>query len=815
MADERTPLKFAPVQGAPIEESSPPEGERQPLKFAEPFTEAKPAVGGEDTLRDIGMAAATRGAKGLAGTLGGGWGSIGEFAAKDIPEFLRNRYYGMKERMDLISPEEKEKAQAAPLYENQTEAQAKGYESPSFALTRPLTYIPAALGMTEKPTYKAVTETIGEAVPALKYEPKTPAGKIAGEAAEMGAQGIAGGPRGMIGRIVTGAMGGAGSEVAGQMAEKEGTDPLRARLFGALGGALSTGALIHVGETFLRPNAPAQRELLGKLYEDMRMGKSPMTIEQFNQAIANGTPVTVLDLAGPETRKLLGNYARYNGANIDKVAELNKFMKDRLVEGNQRVQGTINAAYRPSIGIDLDAAALTELQKKAGKIERDRIYGLLEEHPGAKSIKIEGMAPYVGDPILKEAETAAKEAAREPSWNIVVPKRTPEVPATPGKILDEFGQPIMKAGEPAAETAGNLAYYNQVKIELDNIIKKAEGPPVDQSTLTRARNIREKLVEELDRKVPDIKDANGQVIRKGYGSTRDIASETFGATNAPEAGYNFFNTQNSYKRNELEKVFRNYNPEQRELFSAGYASKLNEIAGQPNGVSALANKFLADRNFQERAIMALGPEKYDIFRGKVLSENLLRKAQDIKFLENAPAGVAAVAGGAGGAGATAMTAFDFLMHNFSADTTGRAAVAAVGMATIGAALNIAEKRIASQLIPLAAEHTPEAAAKFSKLLNDSPDARRVFNKMNTALNVAQQQTVKGYLAQPSEPQERAAGGRTGFATGGTTMSPEAHADRLIAQAARAHKENQSATEPLLNAHDNTIAKALEIANQHI
>ena len=808
MAD-RESLKFGLPAGA-TEEAPVQEGERQPLSFGEPFAAPKPEVNGEDTLKDVGMSAATRGAKGALGTTIGGWGSIGETVAKDIPEFLRNRYYGMKERADLISPQEKERLQNEPLYSGQSEAQAKGYMSPSSPLLAPF-------GMSEQPTYKGVVHAAEENVPALKYEARTPAGKIAGEAAEMGAQGIAGGPRGIAGRVLTGAMGGAGSEIAGQAAEKEGTDPARARLFGALGGALSTGALIHVGEAFLRPNAQAQQKLMESLYSDLRTGKSPMTLEQYNAAIANGTPLTVLDIAGSDTRKLLETYAKYNGANIEKVAELNDFMKQRLVEGNQRVQGTINSVYRPVVGGDLDAAGMQAAVAKAGKLERDQIYDLLNKHPGAGEIVLDRMQPYAGDKILKEAENYAKEAARNPEWGIKVPKNTAGVPAQEGSILDEFGRPIMKPAIEATETAGNLAYYNEVKKGLDGIIKKAEGPPVDQNTLSRAKNIREKLIEELDAKVPDIKDASGNVINRGYKGTRDIASETFGAANAPEAGYNFFSSQNSFKRKDLTDAFRQYTPEQRELFSAGYASRLNEIAGQPNGVSALANKFLADRNFQERAMLALGPEAYDIFRGKVLSENLIRKAQDIKFMEAAPAGMAKTAGSVGAGGATVATAIDFLMHNFSAsaDTAGRAALAAVGSAAIGATFNAVERRMAAQLIPLAADTSPQAAAKFSKLLNESPQARRVFNKMNTALNTAQQETSKGFLAQPSQPQERASGGRTGFATGGATMGAEAHADRLVAAADRAHKENQKTTEPLLNAHDNVIAKALEVANQNI
>jgi hypothetical protein len=156
------------------------------------------------------------------------------------------------------------------------------------------------------------------------------------------------------------------------------------------------------------------------------------------------------------------------------------------------------------------------------------------------------------------------------------------------------------------------------------------------------------------------------------------------------------------------------------------------------------------------------------------------------------------------------------MKNFSPETIGKAAVAAVGSATLGAGMTLADRRMARELITLATQQTPEAAQKFSQLLNSSQSARSVFNKMNTALNTAQQEASKGYLAQQSkpEPQQRANGGRIGFASGGA-ISPEAHADRLVAAAERAHKENQKSTEPLLDAHDNTIARALEIANQNI
>lgn len=57
--------------------------------------------------------------------------------------------------------------------------------------------------------------------------------------------------------------------------------------------------------------------------------------------------------------------------------------------------------------------------------------------------------------------------------------------------------------------------------------------------------------------------------------------------------------------------------------------------------------------------------------------------------------------------------------------------------------------------------------------------------------------------------------RPGRADGGKVMGAEGHADRLVAMAEKAKHNLGKETKPLLNAPDEHIAKALEIANRHI
>ena len=101
---------------------------------------------------------------------------------------------------------------------------------------------------------------------------------------------------------------------------------------------------------------------------------------------------------------------------------------------------------------------------------------------------------------------------------------------------------------------------------------------------------------------------------------------------------------------------------------------------------------------------------------------------------------------------------------------------------------------------MALSRDPEQVAQLARLIEENAVARRVFNRMNTTLATANDQYVRTLEREQQQP-------RPARATGGAVNLRE------LAKAAKNHVT--SSTEKLLNEHDDTVAKALEVANRHI
>jgi hypothetical protein len=291
--------------------------------------------------------------------------------------------------------------------------------------------------------------------------------------------------------------------------------------------------------------------------------------------------------------------------------------------------------------------------------------------------------------------------------------------------------------------------------------------------------MRDDLLKKLD-KVPGYKDARG------------TAFETFQSASAPEAGAKFFSNMNAFKRSELRQAFDKMNPEQKELFAAGFASKLNEVAAGGN-VSGLAKKFATDNNFKERALAVLGPERYAKIQGSVMSEDILSKVKELTFIQKSSSLVPGLS-----AGATGAVGLDALLNGIQWMPPDMALKAAVG-AVVGAAgqtvLSATERRIASTILPLAVSTDPKDTARLGMLAMRSPVVGDVLNKFSTAIT----NTITAANDSSAPREARATGG----------------AVNLMALSKAAKKHVTQSTEGLLNESDDTVTRALEVANKHI
>jgi len=724
----------------------------------------------KEVWKDVGKSALTGAAKGAAGVGIGGVGSIGS-TISDVLNLGKGAGAYLGEKLDIISPEEKQRMMSEPVISGQTEEEKAGLRDPFTGL----------------PTYKAVTETFKPTMKAagadiIANEPKSTQGKIAESAAEFAAQGLPGALRTMPGRLTTGAGAGAGSELAAQSAQspdEEAFNRVTGALVGAGAGAAASsvaGSIVRAAKALAMPERVGAQGLADAYAADLRRGQARMTPEQVADAQARGVEISFADMGGPEVRKILGKAAEATTENAELAAAHNAFVKQRAVESGQRLSGDIAGQF----GGTLDAPALQQLQEESGKLIRDQVYALARATPQAQAIDQSLFSHLMNRPIFEKAmERAKKTALDNPEFNIRVPetvpgtsgaeatfKQTPQgfvevpaVPATPDKI-----------------TPGNLSYWDQVQRELKSVADMAGADNVERASALRARD---KVLEVLD-KVP------------GYKNARGTAFETFQATSAPEAGYKFFSNMDAFKRRDLQQAFDRMNPEQRELFAAGFAAKLSETAANGD-VGGLVKKFTKDNNFRERALAVLGPERYARIQGSVLSEDILSKAKELNFIrESRSIAPASATGAASAAG------IDMLMSGTNVLTPEMAMKMAIG-AAVGAAgktiLSATERRIASNILPLAVSGRPEDVARLGMLASRSPVVGDVLNKFSTALS----NTISANK-NPNMPREARA-------TGGAV--------NLMALSKAAKRHVTQSTEALLNESDDNVAHALEIANKHI
>ena len=782
MADENSLAShpfFAPAQ--------PPVGQRpDPRELTIRLGETKnipPEPSGMDIARDVGKSIVSEGAKGLAGGIAGAPGSIETFAVKDVPEMLRGAGLWAGEKLDLISPQQRDVmgAQPLPWLREQEDPNAPKFMRERQEMTRrgylaPLSGNPTYKGVTE--TFKPLMEKAG--VPALAYKPETTAGKVVGTAAEFAGQNVLGPVASSFGRMATGAGAGAGAELLALGADKEGE--ATARLTGALAGGVGTavavglaGKLVSGLRGAVMPGSTAERELVDALAADIRRGQTTMSFDDLAFAYARGAPVSVADMAGPETRRVLGRYAEKTPTASEALTKFN----DGVNPLKNNTATRLTQSFENVMGAPIDAPGLKAAVDASGKQIRDDVYTLTRNQPAAQAIDQRPFMGLMDRPVFKDAMARAEKTAKnDPDLNIVVPKVTPAVPGTESQILQTsrgFENVPGTPPTPQQITPGNLSYWDQVQREMRQMadVARRNGENLDAASIDKART---QLLTQLDR-VP------------GYTAARGIAFETFKATDAPEAGYNFFKNAGAFKRKEVLNSVAQMSPDQRNLFAVGFAHAANEAAGKGE-LAGLVKRFTKDNDFIERATLALGPQRVDQMTGHVLSENLLSKVRTIPFVQEQ--GQLLKAGATGAIGATALDAA-FLGGQVSPDM---AIKAAIGAAAVGAgrlALNSVERKIADKIVPLATSNNPDDILRLGMLVRQNRAVGTLMDKITAIV------ATTTSSANVDERPARASGG----------------AVNLNALAKVAKKHVTTSTEQLLNQNDDTVARALEIANKNI
>jgi len=731
--------------------------------------------------KDVVLSGAAEAARSIPSLMRGAVGSTERILGKDLPTLVRDLYFTGMEKADFISPAEAEHVRQSPLFgRTLTPEQKAGNVSP----------------YTSQPTFKGTREELmakpelfGVEMPLLARKPEGPAGEIAQETVMGAITGLPGAVRTVAGRVLSGAAAGAAGEAAGQATKGEENEPYW-RLAWALGGGFA-GAK---GANALLPAATARDEIADALLRDMSKGQAKMTADEVREAIREGRPVTLLDMAGPETMQLIQKKAGTSALNQTRLTQFNADMAERSGQAGDRVDQSIASAMGRPINVD----AFEQAMKEQGSRTRDLVFSAARANPAADAIPNGVIGNLLTTPSMREAMRQADISAEELTrYNIVAPSRIPAVAPVEAKNMQTpLGLRTIPGtpGRPEVLTEGNLNYWHKVDQKLGDMTREAQRNGKNDLA-SEYIDAQQKLRRRLYTVVPEYETALG------------VSRRTFVGDGAPQQGFNFAQTvfsaaQNPFRRGEVRREFASMSPENQEALSVGVAHFLAQKALKGD-VSLLAKKFRDDGNFQRDMQTVLGEDRYYQIAGSVLAEDVLRRIPKMTPAAGGPtAGTVGLTAGLGAAAYENVGNIMQMQMSLPPETLTKmliaAAVGAAGKTIYGAA----DRRVANALIPMVFSQDPRQVAQLARLVEENAVAKRVFNRMTTTLATAYDQNQRRI-----EREEKQQGQRPARASGGAV--------NLNALAKMAKKHVTSNTEQLLNQNDDTVAKALEVANRHI
>lgn len=590
--------------------------------------------------------------------------------------------------------------------------------------------------------------------------PRTPQEAIVQGGLGMAGPNVMGPVKGVAKRLATGAAGGAGSEAAGEYAKGTAWE-IPARIAGVIAGSKAAQPVLNAAETATKAVIPS--------------------------SITGGPSMAAQEkLAG-----VLGDYGAESSATARRMSQA-----PGVQEATAGFPNRMRGFTQEITGVDAKAPAYQAHLEDLGKIERQKVYDAARATPAAQAIDDAPFAALRDRPIFQEAEKAAqKNAANLPDWDLRAPETIPGTAYQEAR-WEQTPRGLKEIPEvqavPDVVKPGNLQHYDETKKQLDSIIEQAKRVG-DPPRLAAAMDAKNELLNILDPLIPEYKAARG------------IASDTFKAASAPEAGARFLTTHDMYDKKEFIDAFKSYNPAQQKAFGVGLMGQLEEdIIKNPK---LIAQKFIKNPDMMEKLSLAFGPEKAQAIRGKALSENLLQQANQIREriqaatqLQGAKSPIMGpMAGTAGAILGAPMAYMNYpVVSNFltslgvpqAGQLLAAGATAAVG--TGAYAMNKIEQRIANQMVNLAKSNDPRAFTRVANLMDEYPG---VYNK------------VLGPLMVTNEEAQKQASQRPARATGGAV--------NLMALSKAAKKRVTQSTEGLLDEDDSTVARALEVANQHI
>jgi hypothetical protein len=716
-----------------------------------------------EVLPDVLKSVASQGALGLVADTAGLTGSLGQLYDKAARAMMKHGILPGAEALGVL-PQGYGNKFLAERDARKTQAERDGDVNTIFG-------IPV-------PTSQGAEKLLRKHFPnlGLDYEPKTTEGKFAGSAARFAGSSLI--PGMGVGatvakRALLGAAAGAGSEAAGRVGEKFGMEGL-GRVAGALAVPAAISGLGSLAKPIVKPEAYAREKVVNALAKDSNRGSNvtPQGVKldaaALGDAATQGVKVAVVDMGGGDIRKLIERTG-LQGDKAERVfSQINLERVERAQEAGQRMSDLIMKQHGSPV-MGGNPARIEEAIKAADAPTVNSGYKIAMTGPAAQAVTSANIVALSGSRTFRAAMRKAASDATDPGSGMIVPTKT---------------------------TPGNLAYYDQVKKNLDDL-KETAGRTGQPEEAKRIGALVTSLRHELDTLVP------------AYRNARDVAAESFGKRNAVELGYSSLASGDASDTLKLINTYNKYNPNQQELFRQGVAAALAEKA-QKGGPKALL-KVMEDPQSKARLRETFGQTGYDTLYGQATRDHALSNLEIFKAAEPASHKIRdAVSGAVAGAGLSMAGNVAFGANVANALQHGAFSVAgAAALAGGRAILSRAEQRVAPHVMKLLASNDPAVIARLGADASRPGATRSFLDKMNRAMMDAY---IANYKANPpnsaqTDPDRprRASGGRA-------RKNHAAEADRLVALVPSFRKAHASQTESLLQMPDTVIAKALAVAD---
>jgi hypothetical protein len=647
------------------------------------------------------------------------------------------------------------------------------------------------------PTSQYYERHLKELIPALDYEPFYETSEMAGTPARFMGSALVGEPQSILSRTTAAGISGLTSEAAGRYISSLGYKDYEnaARLVASFAGA-PIGNLVGKGVKYLAmPETTARDELANAIASDFRTKQSNMTPEQLNEAYQNGLNPMVYDMAGPQTRAVLKKLGLSNPLAEEYMGNINTELSNRT----QTASSGFKDYLRNIFGMPVDPVNVANAEAKIGGEQRSALYKFLEGTPEAQSVaKTPALAQLDQSKTMQEVYAQVAKNATDPDSKIVVPKivkgtsaTETTFPHTEQGIVSVPGKP----GTPDQITNGNLVFYDEAKQVLDGKINaQMSALKPDMGEVRRLQILKDRLTSALDTAIP------------GYDSVRDLASETFNAASAPQAGYNFMKNMDIFKSDKLADGLNKYTTDlQRKDFAMGSAAFLQEMLNT-KGVDAVAD-YMNQSNAANRMKLALGNEVFDDIYGRVQSQALMGKTKVLATTaasapKQLPVGKTALASGLVGFLSAILQGKELTANDTAALYAGLGAGA--GMAG-SAVINGRQAVVGNEILKLASSGKPEDWRKIGVMARSNKNVPEFLGKFNqamdgSALNLVRANPAPQYATRPN-----------GFARGGSVIDKKS--DQLINETIRNKKLHSDETEHMLSMPDDAIVQALKVAKQ--